>query len=76
MFRRSRVNSFSLVENSIILDDSVIGRNCTVRNAIIDKNVTVPEGTQIGVNLEDDRTRGFTVTENGVVVVPKSYTFE
>jgi glucose-1-phosphate adenylyltransferase len=76
MFRRSRVNSYSLVENSVILDDSVIGRNCTVRNAIIDKNVVVPEGTQIGVNLDDDRARGFTVTENGVVVVPKSYRFE
>ena len=73
--RRSRVNSYSTVERSVILDTSTIGRRCTLRNAIVDKNVTVPEGTQIGVNLDDDRARGFVVTERGVVVVPKSYRF-
>ncbi|WMT58842.1 glucose-1-phosphate adenylyltransferase [Truepera radiovictrix] len=73
--RRVRVNSYSLVERSVILDGSEVGRHCVVRNAIIDKNVRVPEGTQIGVNHADDRARGFTVTERGVVVVPKSYRF-
>lgn len=74
--RRNRVHSYSLVEDSVLFDNVTVGRNCTVRQAIIDKNVTVPEGTQIGVNHDDDRARGFTVTERGVTVVPKSYTFE
>jgi len=73
--RRVRVNSYSLVERSVVLDNSEVGRSCTVKNTIIDKNVVVPEGTQIGVNLDDDRARGFKVTDNGVVVVPKSYRF-
>ncbi len=74
--RRVRVNSLSLLENSVVFDDVTVQRRCTIRNAIVDKNVTVPEGTQIGVNLDDDRARGFTVTDQGVVVVPKSYQFE
>ena len=75
LFRRVRVNSYSTVERTVILDDSQVGRHCVVRNAIIDKNVQVPPGTQIGVNADDDRARGFTVTERGVVVVPKGYHF-
>jgi len=73
--RRIRVNSYSLVENSVIMDNCEIGRHCVIRNAILDKGVTVTEGTQIGVNLDEDRARGFKVTDRGVVTVPKSYQF-
>ncbi len=75
LFRRARINSYSTVERSIIFDGSTVGRRCHIRNTIIDKNVEVPEGTKIGINLDDDRARGFTVTDRGVVVVPKSYKF-
>jgi glucose-1-phosphate adenylyltransferase len=71
--RRVRINSYSTVERSVILDDCEIGRHCVIQNAIIDKNVIIPPGTQIGVDLEVDKARGFTITENGVVVVPKSF---
>ena len=70
-----RVSSYSLIENSILFDNVQIGRNCTLKNAILDKNVVVPSDTNIGVNLDDDRARGFTVTETGIVVVPKGYQF-
>ena len=73
--RRVRVNSYSLVERSVIFDDVEIGRHCVIKNAIIDKNVTIPNNTEIGVDREADVARGFTVTENGVVAVPKSYVF-
>lgn len=75
LFRRARVNSYAEVDRSVLLDDTTVGRHCVIRNAIIDKNVHVPEGTQIGVTPDDDRARGFTVTDAGVVAVPKSYEF-
>jgi len=73
--RRSRVNSYALVERSVLFDDVTIGRNAQIRNAIIDKNVSIPPGTRIGYDAEEDRARGFTVTESGVTAVPKGYTF-
>lgn len=73
--RRVRVHSHSVVENSVLFDDVELGRGCVIRNAIIDKNVVIPDGTQIGVDSEEDRARGFSVTESGIVAVPKSYSF-
>ena len=73
--RRVDVRSHSLIENSVIFGDCSVGRHCTIRNTIIDKNVNVPEGTQVGVNLDDDKARGFTVTDSGIVVIPKGYQF-
>ena len=73
--RRARVRSYATVERSVLFDDVVIGRDCQVRNAIIDKNVRIPDGTRIGMDAEEDRARGFTVTESGVTSVPKSYRF-
>ena len=75
LFRRVRVNSYSLVERSVLFDDVEVGRYCRIRNAIIDKNVKIPPHTEIGYDLELDRARGFTVTPEGVVVVPKGYRF-
>ncbi|HOW52495.1 MAG TPA: glucose-1-phosphate adenylyltransferase [bacterium] len=70
-----RVNSYALVENSIILNNTNVGRYCRIRNAIIDKNVTIPNDTEIGYDPEQDKARGFTVTGEGLVVVPKGYKF-
>ena len=67
---RVRVNSWSQVHDSILMENVEIGRHCDIRKAIIDKNVTIPPGTKIGVDLEEDRKR-FHVTESGIVVIPK-----
>jgi glucose-1-phosphate adenylyltransferase len=53
------------------MDCVSVGRNAVVRNAILDKNVVVPEGARIGVDPEEDRQRGFVVSEGGVTVVGK-----
>jgi glucose-1-phosphate adenylyltransferase len=65
-----RVNSYAEIERSVLLHDVEIGRNAIVRNAILDKNVRVAEGAQIGVDLDRDRDR-FVVSDGGVVVVGK-----
>ncbi len=67
-----RVHSYSEVYDSVILGDVDIGRHCRIQRAIIDKDVVIPEKTSIGFDSEEDRSR-FTVSENGVVVVPKGY---
>ena len=69
---RVRVNSYAVVEDSILLDGVDIGRYCRVKKAIIDKDVKLPPYTVIGYDAEFDRKRGFTVTDLGVVVVPKN----
>ena len=69
------VDDHAVVSDSIIMQEVEIGAGAIVRRAIVDKNVRIPPGMQIGVNLEDDRARGFTISDNGVVVIPKGYDF-
>ena len=64
-----KVNSYSLVEDSILFENVTIGRKAKVRRAIIDKNITIPDGTVIGYDREEDTARGYTITESGIVVV-------
>jgi glucose-1-phosphate adenylyltransferase len=47
-----------------------VARNAVVRRAILDKNVYVGEGVEIGVDPEADKRR-FHVSDGGVVVIPK-----
>jgi glucose-1-phosphate adenylyltransferase len=71
-----RINSFALVEDSILFDHVEVGRHARIRRAIIDKDVRVPPGFDIGWNHEADRARGLHVTEEGVTVVAKSEDLE
>ncbi len=75
IFRRCRINSYSLVERCVLFDEVEVGRYAKLRNTIVDKNVSIPPHTEIGYDLEADRARGFTVTSEGIVVVPKSFRF-
>jgi glucose-1-phosphate adenylyltransferase len=69
----TRVNSYAHVEGSILFDGVDIGRHAKVRRAIIDKGVHIPPGVEVGYDHEHDRSRGFTVSESGVVVIAKAY---
>jgi glucose-1-phosphate adenylyltransferase len=68
---RCKVNSYSLVEDSILFENVNVGRHVKIRKAIIDKNTVIPDGSEIGYDLEEDRRKGYTVTESGIVVVPR-----
>ncbi|MFO0554904.1 MAG: glucose-1-phosphate adenylyltransferase [Polyangiaceae bacterium] len=67
---RCRINSFSSLDECVLFENVVIGRHVKIRRAIIDKDVEIPAGTQIGFDLEADRKKWF-VSEGGVVVIPK-----
>jgi glucose-1-phosphate adenylyltransferase len=64
------VHSYAEVERSVLMHGVDIGRRAVVRNAILDKNVRIGEGVQIGVDLDRDRER-FVVSDGGVVVIGK-----
>ena len=70
-----RVNSFAEVIDSIVMERVEIGRHARIRRAIIDKDVTIPQGMEIGYNLKEDKKR-FTITPSGIVVVAKGTVIE
>lgn len=65
------VDKWAKIEQAVIFAGCRIGRNAVVRDAILDKNVVVPDGVEIGVDPDHDRERGFHV-ENGITVVAKN----
>jgi len=69
------IESGAYVEGSVVMPGVRIGRNAVIRRAILDKNVSVPDGAQIGVDIERDRQL-YTVSDGGVVVLGKGVTAE
>jgi glucose-1-phosphate adenylyltransferase len=68
IFSNVRVNSYSVVQDSIVLPDVIIGRHCRITKAIIEKGCDIPEGMVIGENPEDDAAR-FHISPGGIVLV-------
>jgi glucose-1-phosphate adenylyltransferase len=68
LFSNVRVNSFSRVEDSVVLPDVNVGRKCRITRAVIDRGCEIPEGTVIGEDPAADAER-FHVSEGGVVLV-------
>lgn len=67
-----RINSYASVTDSILFEGVEVGRHAKIRNAIIDKSVKIPPGFEIGIDLEKDVQRGFTVSAKGIVTVAKT----
>ena len=70
-----RVNSFSQIYDSILMESVDVGRYAKIQRAIIDKDVVIPRYAEIGYDPEEDRRR-FHVTEGGIVVVAKGTVIE
>jgi glucose-1-phosphate adenylyltransferase len=65
------VHSWARVDRSVILDGVQIGRHAVVRDAILDKNVVIGDGVEVGVDKDQDRARGLVVSDGGVTIVGK-----
>jgi len=65
-----RINSFSHVSESVLMEGVTVGRRARIKRAIIDKNVSIPAGMEIGYDLEEDKKR-FQVSANGIVLIAK-----
>jgi glucose-1-phosphate adenylyltransferase len=66
-----RVHSFCAIEESILMPGVRVGRHARLRRVIVDRDVFIPRGAQIGFNEAEDRRR-HTVSDRGIVVVTKN----
>ena len=69
LFTNCYVHPYSTVTDSVVLPEVEIGERCTINRAIIDRGAVVPAGTEIGVDHDADRARGFRVTNSGLTLV-------
>jgi len=69
IFSNCKIHSHCDIVDSLILPECEIYDRCVIRGAIIDRGSIIPEGTQIGIDHNADRARGFRVTEGGHVLV-------
>jgi glucose-1-phosphate adenylyltransferase len=74
LFPQVRVDENAVVEDSILFEGVHVGSDAHLKRCIVDKNVQIPPGERIGFDTTVDAAR-FTVSEYGVTVVPKGYSF-
>ncbi len=70
-----RVNSYAEVSDSILFSDVTVNQFAKIKRAIIDKNVHIPANMTIGYDREQDLANHLTITDSGIVVVPKDHVF-
>ncbi|MCW8956663.1 MAG: glucose-1-phosphate adenylyltransferase [Gammaproteobacteria bacterium] len=68
LFSNVYVDNYSYIDSSVLLPEVMVGKNCIIKHAVIDKGCEIPDGMVIGENAEDDKKR-FSVTPNGVILV-------
>ncbi|MFZ5503026.1 MAG: glucose-1-phosphate adenylyltransferase [Pseudomonadota bacterium] len=68
LFSDVRVNSYCNIEDSVLLPNVDVGNNVILKRTIVDKNCTLPDGLQAGLNPEEDRKR-FHVSPNGITLI-------
>lgn len=65
------IEADATVTDSVLFEHVEVGAGATVHRAILDKWVTVVPGATVGIDRQQDLSRGFTVTESGITVVAK-----
>ncbi len=71
LFSNVIVKQFSIIEDSIILPDVRIGKNCKIKNVIIDKSCVIPDSTIIGYDLENDTKKYYVSPIGRILITPE-----
>ena len=66
-----RINSFSKLDQAVVLPEVIVGRHARLTNVVVDRGVIIPEGMVVGEDPELDAKR-FRLTENGICLVTQS----
>ena len=69
LFSNVKVHSYACIEQTVVMPDVSVGRNTRIHRAILDRGCNIPENMVIGGNHDEDRQRGFRVTDKGIVLV-------
>lgn len=69
LFSNVKVHSYAYIEQTVVLTDVNVGRNTRIHRAILDRGCNIPDNMVIGENHDEDRQRGFRVTDKGIVLV-------
>jgi glucose-1-phosphate adenylyltransferase len=72
LYSNVRTNSWSVIEESVLLPEVNVGRHCRIRKAIIDRGCNIPANTEIGFDAAADAARGFRVTSGGITLVTRA----
>lgn len=72
LYSNVRTNSWSVIEESVLLPEVNVGRHCRIKKAIIDRGCNIPANTEIGFDAAADAARGFRVTAGGVTLVTRA----
>jgi glucose-1-phosphate adenylyltransferase len=75
LFPNVRIGEEAVIHDAILFNGVEVGEGAQLDRCIVDKDVVIPPGERIGFNREQDAAR-FTISEKGVVVVPKGYRFD
>ena len=68
IFTGARVNSFSSLDEAVVLPNCHVGRNAQLSRVVIDRGVKIPEGLVVGEDPKLDAQR-FRRTEKGVCLI-------
>ena len=71
IFTGVRANSYSSLEEAVVLPDCQIGRSVRLTKVVVDRGVVIPEGLVVGEDPEEDARR-FRRSEKGVCLITQS----
>ena len=68
LFGRVTVDEGSVIDSAVILPGVSVGKNCHLKNCIIERNCVIPDGMQIGIDQKED-AKYFRTSSSGEVVL-------